>query len=217
MLNKGQQKIITDKTEELVTEYLSNAEIDWNSKEIGHKHGEAIESHIVENFSKIKGFSEPTASREFGDLYVSHNGIREAVNIKFGYQKHGHPNLCSLNRLICAVTGTNPRYPRKLHETYDSYWILSINVLDRNGNFEIHFYDLFQNLDVVSFDAGPGQVMLNEPRFYNTDYQIINNGGTNMNLLKSKLFNLMEAGHQSKIKNLQQTFDNAKKVLSTQP
>ena len=216
MLSKEQQKMIIDRTRGFVEDYLLNTEIDWNSKEIGHKHGEAIESHIVENFSKMKGFDEPMASREFGDLYFTHPVFdqgRDALNIKFGYQKDGKPNLCALNRLIRAVTGRNPRYPDKFHETFDSYWILSVNLLDKNRNFEIHLFDVYQNLDLVAFDAGPGQLMINETMLYKNGYQIINNGGTDMNLLKSKLFKMLEKGHQSKIEHLQTIKENAKEFL----
>ena len=212
MLSKEQQKMIINSTKGFVEDYLLNIEIDWDSKEIGHKHGESIESHIVKNFSKMKGFDEPIASREFGDLYFTH-GVREALNIKFGYQKDGKPNLCALNRLIRAVTGRNPRYPDKFHETFDSYWILSVNLLDKNRNFEIHLFDVYQNLDLVAFDAGPGQLMINETMLYKNGYQIINNGGTDMNLLKSKLFKMLEKGHQSKIEHLQTIKENAKEFL----
>ena len=212
MLSNNQQKFIIDKTRSFVKNYLLNTEIDYNSKEIGHKHGEAIESHIVENFILLEGFRAPVNSREFGDLYFNHR-IKEALNIKFGYQKDGKPNLCALNRLIRAVTGRNPRYPNILHETFDSYWILSVNLLDSDGSFEVHLLDVYQNIDLVAFDAGPGQLMINETMLYKNGYQIINNGGTDMNLLKSKLFKMLEKGHQSKIEHLQTIKENAKVFL----
>jgi len=212
MLNNKQQKYIIDKTRSFVENYLSTTVIDYNSKEIGHKHGEAIESHIVENFTLLEDFLAPEKSREFGDLYFT-QGVREAINIKFGYQKDGHANLCALNRVVRAVTGRNPRYPDILHETFDSYWILSVNLLDSNGNFEVHLFDMFQNLDLVSFDAGPGQLMIKENLLYKKGYQIINNGGADMNILKSKLFDMLDKGHQSKIKHLQTIRENAKELL----
>ena len=137
----------------------------------------------------------------------------EALNVKFGYQKNGHSNLCALNRVVRAVTGRNPRYPNKLHKTFDSYWILSINLLDGDGNFEVHLFDMFQNLDLVSFDAGPGQLMIRESLLYKNGYKIINNGGADMNFLKSKLFSMLEIGHKTKIKHLQTIRENAKELL----
>ena len=212
MLSKKQQKMIVTETTEFVEGYLSSNEIDYDSKEIGHKHGESIESHIVDNFIKIDGFEEPTQSREFGDLYFRHD-VREAINVKFGYQKDGHANLCAFNRVVRAVTGRNPRYPKKLHETFDSYWILSINLLDSDGNFEVHLFDLFQNLDLVSFGAGPGQLMIKETLLYKKGYQIINNGGADMSKLKSTLMDMMELGHKTKIEHLQTIRNNTREFL----
>ena len=94
MLNTEQQQMIIKKTRIFVQDYLSNNEINYDSKEIGHKHGERIESSIVENFALLNGFTEPTASREFGDLYFTHD-VMEAINVKFGYQKKRNHQLLS--------------------------------------------------------------------------------------------------------------------------
>jgi hypothetical protein len=160
----------------------------------------------------MEGFETPIKSREFGDLYFRHT-VREAINLKFGYQKDGHANLCALNRVVRAVTGRNPRYPKTLHETFDSYWILSINLLDSDGNFEVHLFDLFQNTDLCSFDAGPGQLMIKENLLYKKGYQIINNGGADMNQLKSTLLSMLELGHKTKIEHLQTIRNNATELL----
>tara|TARA_Y100000004_G_scaffold153173_1_gene176675 strand:- start:1247 stop:1891 length:645 start_codon:yes stop_codon:yes gene_type:complete len=213
MLNNKQQKFIVDKTRSFVEDYLSNNKIDYDSKEIGHKHGERIESSIVENFTLLNGFTEPTASREFGDLYFTHD-VMEAINVKFGYQKDGHANLCALNRLIRAVTGKNPRYPNKEHQIFDSYWILSINLLDESGNFDVHLFDVYQNLDVVSYDAGPGQLMIKERLLYSDDYTIVNNGGANMTKLKAELLSMFRLGRQKKIEHLNTILENAEELLA---
>ena len=212
MLNTEQQQMIINKTRTFVEDYLSNNEINYDSKEIGHKHGERIESSIVENFALLNGFTEPTASREFGDLYFTHE-VLEAINVKFGYQKNGHANLCALNRLIRAVTGRNPRYPNKEHQTFDSYWILSINLLDENGNFEVHLFDVYQNLDVVSYDAGPGQLMIKARLLYGDDYTIVNNGGANIAELKTELLSMFRLGRQTKIEHLNTILENAEELL----
>ena len=164
MLNKKQLNYIEDKTNEYVSDWLNDeANINFDSKEIGHKHGEEVESYVVKRFiTEDDRFEEPEGSREFGDLYFNHSGVKEYINIKFGFQKKGQPNMGAANRFI-----------EFLHNnTIDSYWVLSINLLDENKNFQVHIFDIYKNLELIHYDNGTGQFMLKDCIFYGGDYQI---------------------------------------------
>ena len=164
MLDKKTVKYIEDKVNDYVNDWLNNeANINFDSKEIGHKHGEEVESYVVKRFvTEDNRFEEPVGSREFGDLYFNNNGVKEYINIKFGFQKNGQPNMGAANRFIKYLD----------EDKIDSYWVLSINLLDNQKNFQVHIFDIYKNLGLIHYDCGTGQFMLKENIFYGGDYQV---------------------------------------------
>ena len=96
-------------------------------------------------------FSEPSETRSSDDIkYKNHY-----INIKFGYNKNGQPNICSMARLF-----------KYLHEgTIDSYYILSVAAMGPR----YHFFDVYDYLDYTNFNYGTGQLMLCESKL-NGDY-----------------------------------------------
>ena len=164
MLSKDSLNYIESKTKSYVSDWLNEeANINFDSKEIGHKHGEEVESYVVSRFiSEDIRFSEPEGSREFGDLYFNNNGVKEFINIKFGFQKKGQPNMGAGNRFIDYLH----------NDKIDSYWVLSINLLDDSKNFQVHIFDIYKNLELIHYDNGTGQFMLKENIFYGGTYKV---------------------------------------------
>ena len=91
--------------------------------------------------------------------------LKDLLNVKFGYNKKGQPNMVSFNRL-------SKRY---VNEEIDSYWILSIDGKDNH----VCLFNLYEQLDYTNTNLGTGQVMLSETKFYpnfnqDKDYTIQN-------------------------------------------
>ena len=87
----------------------------------------------------------------------------DLINIKFGFDKKGQPNMVAFNRL-------SERY---LKGEIDSYYIISI---DGKTN-KVTFFDLYQHLPYTNYNVGTGQVMLKEKPFFESfnqkkDYSI---------------------------------------------
>ena len=104
-------------------------------------------------------FTAPEGKREMQD--VSFND--DLINIKFGFDKKGQPNMVAFNRL-------SERY---LKGEIDSYYIISIDGKDN----KVTFFDLYQHLPYTNYNVGTGQVMLKEKPFFDSfnqekDYSI---------------------------------------------
>ena len=87
----------------------------------------------------------------------------DLINIKFGFDKKGQPNMVAFNRLS----------ERFLKGEIDSYYIISIDGKDN----KVTFFDLYQHLPYTNYNVGTGQVMLKERQFFETfdqekDYSI---------------------------------------------
>ena len=52
----------------------------------------------------------------------------------------------------------------------DSYYLLFVKIATVNSKFasEVHFVDMLDYLDYVTFDSGPGQIMLRSKDFFQT-------------------------------------------------
>ena len=172
MLCLKQINYVINSTEKNVNNLLNEIGFDPTVKEPGHSFGEKFEEALVNSLvkkdkktfslpSKIEGKGKQTRNME--DLFC----FGKSVNIKFGYNKKGNPNVCSFNRLL-----------DKYHnDEIDSYWILTINVKsqkkDGSFDYECHFFNIYDHLDYVNYDYGTGQVMLKETKFF-ADYDINN-------------------------------------------
>lgn len=97
--------------------------------------------------------------RSMGDVWINSKGMWNPVNIKAGIEKNGQPNIVSLQKLLGRITG---------HEI-DSYYLLIVKFdISAAEKLEpsVYFIDILDYLDYVTFDAGPGQMMLKERDFY---------------------------------------------------
>lgn len=136
-------------------------------KEVGHKIGDMVDEKTTDILKACGEFtikhqidSEGNANtRSMGDLWLQSNGVYNPINIKAGeHGKAGQPNLVSLKRVIT----------RLLNHQIDSYYLLIMKIENKGGAFVPHVYlvDMLDYLDFVTFNSGPGQMMLKEAQFY---------------------------------------------------
>ena len=145
MISSKDKQYIVSLVEKFIPVILDEIGFDPTVKEVGHSYHGPFEHLMVKKLiEEDSDFSEPTMTRSPDDVkYKDH-----FINIKFGYDKHGQPNICSMHRLF-----------KYLHEeTIDSYYLLTVDALGPN----ISFFDVYDYLDCTNFNYGTGQLMLNE-------------------------------------------------------
>jgi len=160
MISPNDQTYILNTVKRLLPQILTEINFDPTVKEVGHTFGEKVEEVLVEKLVELDSrFTAPDNKREMQD--VSFND--DLINIKFGFDKKGQPNMVAFNRL-------STRY---LKNEIDSYYIISIDGKTNN----VTFFDLYQQLPYTNYNVGTGQVMLKERQFFETfdqekDYSI---------------------------------------------
>ena len=160
MITSENQTYILTLVKRLLPTILEEVGFDPTVKEVGHSYGEKVEETLVEKLCELDpAFTAPEGKREMQD--VSFND--DLINIKFGFDKTGQPNMVAFNRL-------SERY---LKGEIDSYYIISIDGKDN----KVTFFDLYQHLPYTNYHVGTGQVMLKERQFFETfdqekDYSI---------------------------------------------
>ena len=149
MITQNDQTYILALVQRLLPNILTEINFDPTVKEVGHTFGEKVEEVLVEKLVELDGrFTAPDNKREMQD--VSFND--DLINIKFGFDKKGQPNMVAFNRL-------STRY---LKGEIDSYYIISI---DGKTN-TVTLFDLYQQLPYTNYNVGTGQVMLKEKQFF---------------------------------------------------
>jgi len=96
--------------------------------------------------------------RSMGDIWICSGEIFNPLNIKSGLQgMNGQPNLVSMQKLL--------NYIFKMR--IDSYYLLIIK-FDTSPPIahKTYLVDLLDWIDFITYDAGPGQIMLRERDFY---------------------------------------------------
>lgn len=96
--------------------------------------------------------------RSMGDIWVHSNGMYNPINVKSGLQNmNGQPNVVAMQKPLDYI----------LKRWIDSYYLLIIKFdLSRNITHKLYFIDLLDWLDFITYDAGPGQIMLKEQDLY---------------------------------------------------
>ena len=99
--------------------------------------------------------------RSMGDIWVrSTSNIYNPINIKSGLQgMRGQPNVVSMEKLLNYL----------FRCWIDSYYLLVVkfDISERsNITHRTYFFDLLDWTDFITYDAGPGQIMLKEQDFY---------------------------------------------------
>ncbi len=96
--------------------------------------------------------------RSMADIWLESNGIFHPVNVKTGVSDtNGQPNVVSLKKLLRAL----------LSRQVDSYYLLIVKLkVAEPIESQVHFVDLLDHLAHVTFDSGPGQIMLKARAFF---------------------------------------------------
>jgi hypothetical protein len=139
--------------------------------------------------------------RSMGDIWVRSHGIYNPVNVKSGLQgMNGQPNVVSMQKLLDYI----------LKRRIDSYYLLIVKFdLSQTITHNLHLIDLLDWIDFITYDAGPGQIMLREQDLYdNIDSGYVSAHRTIFEKVDS-LFNLFE-------RQLRALFDNRQRRLDRQ-
>ena len=141
-----------------------------SGKEIGHR----IADYVDERTTELIATHLPTGRqllpsgdqmpRSMGDIWVESNGVLNPVNVKSGlWDSNGKPNLVALQKLLDSL----------LADEIDSYYLLIVKMEilptpsgGKKVTPKVFLVDMLDILDFVSFDSGPGQLMLKEKSFY---------------------------------------------------
>ena len=134
-------------------------------KEIGHKLADLVDEKTtalltVKYLTKQQRDAQGRKrSRSMGDLWLHDNGIYHPVNVKTGIVgAEGQPNLVSLKKILKAI----------MARQIDSYYLLIVKMqigLQQMGP-SVYLGDMLDWLDYVTFDSGPGQMMLKAVKFF---------------------------------------------------
>ena len=132
--------------------------------------------------------------RSMGDIWLHHNDIYHPVNVKTSIATNGgQPNMVSLKKLLGAL----------LEYRIDSYYLLFIKIGNDNGSrrCKIHMVDMLDYLDYVTFDSGPGQMMLKSNAFFNAREQKIVPENKPLKDKVQKLISILEDGERRLVTN----------------
>ena len=136
-------------------------------KEIGHKLADLVDEKTTALLTLNHqtgyqlGAHGRRRARSMGDVWLYDEQIYHPVNVKTGIVgSEGQPNLVSLKKVLSAITARQ----------IDSYYLLIVKmaISDSTGDIapSIVFTDMLDWLDYVTFDSGPGQMMLKAKAFF---------------------------------------------------
>ena len=137
-----------------------------DGKEPGHRMADYVDDKTtallkVKLDTRYEGNANGSVrKRSMGDIWVHSQGIYNPINIKSGLQDmKGQPNVVSMQKLLNYLF----RY------WIDSYYLLVVK-FDTSVKTDIthrtYFFDLLDWTEFITYDAGPGQIMLREHDFY---------------------------------------------------
>ncbi len=156
MLSREDQDYVVNLVKEFLPLVLEEVGFDPTVKEPGHSYGEKVEEVLANKLVKRDDrFALPVIKKGKGKQTRKMQDITFKgyfVNIKFGYNKKGQPNMCSFNRLVEKICESE----------LDSYWILSIDAFDN----KVSLFNLYDQLGFTNTNIGTGQTMLCEKKFY---------------------------------------------------
>ena len=208
------------KIEELANGYWSRhvdnstfAEI-IRGKEPGHRMADYVDDKTtallkVELETRYEGNPHgDIKKRSMGDIWVRSHGIYNPINVKSGLlDMRGQPNVVSMRKLLDYL----------LKRRIDSYYLLIVKFDTTSRNRITHstyFFDLLEWLDFVTFDAGPGQIMLKEHDFYGAyDAQVARQDRPIVEKVAT-LFNLFERQVEALISNRTKSLDRKRAELA---
>lgn len=135
-------------------------------KEIGHRLADLVDekttalltvNYLTKHQRDTQGRKR---SRSMGDIWLWDNGIYHPVNVKTGIiGSEGQPNLVSLKKVLGTI----------MARQIDSYYLLIVKMRISAEAIEpaVYLIDMLDWLEYVTFDSGPGQLMLKAVKFFN--------------------------------------------------
>jgi hypothetical protein len=156
-------------------------------KEIGHKLADLVDEKTtalltVKYLTKHQRDAQGRKrSRSMGDLWLNDNGIYHPVNVKTGIVgAEGQPNLVSLKKILSGI----------MARQIDSYYLLIVKmkIAAKEIDPTVYLVDMLDWLDYVTFDSGPGQMMLKAVKFFNE----FDPANTKLKPIKDKVKRLMD-------------------------
>jgi len=143
--------------------------------------------------------------RSMGDIWVRSQGIYNPINVKAGLQNmRGQPNVVSMQKLLHYI----------LNRWIDSYYLLIVKFdLSAGMSHKSYFIDILDWIDFITYDAGPGQIMLREQDLYDElDAERVPDSRTIFEKVEA-LFELFERQLQALFANRQERL-NRQRALS---
>lgn len=163
-------------------------------KEIGHRIADYIDDQTTALLTREfvtkqqRDIYGDIRMRSMGDVWVECNGIYHPVNIKSGIKgSEGQPNMVSLKKLLMTLFTCQ----------IDSYYLLPVKIdIGSVMQSSVYFVDMLDYLEYVTFDSGPGQIMLKARRFFDAlDNEVIPEPLTIIQKI-DKLMRLLEDGER---------------------
>lgn len=134
--------------------------------------------------------------RSMGDIWLSNSEIFHPINVKASVSENngGQPNMVSLKKLLSAL----------LEYRIDSYYLLFVKI-SRNTKqqleSDVHFVDMLDYLDFITFDSGPGQIMLKSNAFFQARERGFVPTNQPLSYKVNKLVELLEDGERRLARN----------------
>lgn len=163
-------------------------------KEIGHRIADFVDDQttalLTRSFTTKYQYNKNggVATRSMGDVWLKWDKIYHPINVKSGVVGvEGQPNMVSLAKLLNAL----------ICHQIDAYYLLMVKVeISDNTVASVYFVDMLDHLEYVTFDSGPGQIMLKAKAFF----QNLNNGDAHVPRTVTEkvndLMNLLEDGER---------------------
>ena len=136
-----------------------------SGKEPGHRMADYVDDQttallkVSPLITRYEGNSNGNIKkRSMGDVWVQSDGIFNPVNVKSGLlEMNGRPNVVSMQKLLEYI----------FNRWIDSYYLLIIKFNQGDEiTYKTYLIDLLDWVDFITYDAGPGQIMLHEHDFY---------------------------------------------------
>ncbi len=135
-----------------------------DGKEPGHRMADYVDDRTcsllkVNLDTRYEGDTKGSPrKRSMGDIWISSQGIFNPINVKTGLQaQNGQPNVVSMQKLLDYL----------FNRWIDSYHLLIIKfAISDDITHKSYLIDLLDWTDYITYDAGPGQIMLKEKDFF---------------------------------------------------
>jgi len=154
-----ERKIEQYLTQKLSEEYFANFDIEIKkSDELGHSHGPGVQKMVGKLLSEHfdityeKDKNGKPKKRSFSDNLIQGH----PNNVKFTIINSGSPNLVSMNRMINHV----------FNSKNDTYYVTIVHYDIPTQVLKVNFVNILQFVESLRYNSGPGQIMINQERFY---------------------------------------------------